>query len=682
MTKLARRAFLHSTTAAGAALLTGESVAKAALPPGTGTIVDVKHVVILMQENRSFDHYFGTLKGVRGYGDRSTILIPGLNSVFNQPNGFKRQYPFALRGATGNPDPETLAQCQGDIAHAWSDQHGAWNNGKMDSWMAAKNKIGALGYLDRTDLPLHFALADAYTICDAYHCSALSATGPNRTFLWSGMIDAAGQFGAPAKDGGEESGLKWQTYAEALQAAGVSWHVYQDAQNNYGDNGLAYFSKIANAAAGSPLRVHGMADVPSTGNTPKDIIAAIKNDVLSGTLPQVSWVVTDQITSEHPIGPPVNGANFIYDLMQALNANPDVLNSTVVILNYDENDGFFDHVPPPVPAAGTAGEFISGVPVGLGFRVPMLVMSPWTRGGWVCSETFDHTSVIQFLEEWTASLGTPAMCQYISAWRRQVCGNLTSVFDFNAPVFGLPTLPKPGPIISGATCGPLPNPSPQNNALPLQESGTRPARALPYQPNADITSWEFSGTTIKLWITMRNEGVLATKASHFAVYANQYRSGGPWQYTVPAYDPETGADGQIRDFFNCGSGFGNGKYDFTVVGPNRFLRRLTGDANGAAKFLECTSSYAAAPNTGLLAIWFNLKNGSNQTATFTIRSNNYRSDGPWVYTVPAGQTVSDYFNAVQLTKGWYDFTVTCSADSSWSRRFVGHLETGAPSVSG
>jgi phospholipase C len=569
------------------------------------------------------------------------------------------------------------------MSHSWSDQHAAWNLGKMDSWMAAKKKIGTLGYLDRTDLPLHFALADAYTICDAYHCSALSATGPNRTFLWSGMIDAAGQFGAPAKDGGEESGLTWQTYAEALQNAGVTWHVYQDAQNNYGDNGLAYFSQIANAPASSPLHIHGMADVPSTGNMPKDVVAAIKQDVLNGTLPQVSWVVTDQITSEHPIGPPVNGANFIYDLMQALNANPDVLNSTVVILNYDENDGFFDHVPPPVPAAGTAGEFISGVPVGLGFRVPLLVLSPWTRGGWVCSETFDHTSVIQFLEQWTAALGTPAACQYISGWRRQVCGDLVSVFDFSAPVYGLPALPQPGPIISGSTCNPLPNPSPTTNAQPSQEPGTRPARALPYQPNASITSWDFpGGGTIRLWITMSNEGPLATKASHFAVYANQYRSGGPWQYTVPAFDETMGSDGTLADFFNCGSGFGNGNYDFTVVGPNRFLRRLTGNANGSAKYLEATSTYAPAPNTSMLAIWFNLKNGSSQAAVFTIRSNNYRGDGPWTYTVPAGQTLSDYFNAVYLAQGWYDFTITCSADSTWSRRFVGHLETGAPSVSG
>ncbi|MFT3924934.1 MAG: phospholipase C, phosphocholine-specific [Myxococcales bacterium] len=684
--KVSRRKFLHSAAGTGgAALLGGVALGQAKqASAATGTIQDVKHIVILMQENRSFDHYFGCLRGVRGFADKSTILLSGSYSVFNQPNGSGRQYPFPLRMPSGNPDPETLAQCQGDIPHGWSDQHAAWNLGKLDKWMAAKNKIGCLGYLDRTDLPFHYALADAYTICDAYHCSGLTATGPNRTFLWSGMIDAAGQFGSPANDGGDESNLTWQTYAEVLQNAGISWKVYQDAQNNYGDNGLAYFKQFTSAPANSPLRQRGMGDVPVvTGNTPKDIIAAIKNDVLNHTLPEVSWVVTDQITSEHPIGPPVNGANFVYDLMQALNADSATLDSTVVFVNYDENDGFFDHVPPPVPAAGTTGEFVGSTPVGLGFRVPMLVISPWSRGGYVSSEVFDHTSVIQFMERWSAATGRPANCQYISAWRRKVCGDLTSTFDFTQPTYGLPSLPQPGPVISSATCSPLPNPTPTTNAQPTQESGTRPARALPYQANASVTQWDFlASNKIQLWITMSNEGPLATKSAHYAVYANAFRTGGPWQYTVPAYDPATQTNGSTRDFFNVGQGYGNGKYDLTVVGPNRFLRRLTGDAKGAAKNLEVVSSFGVAANTGKNAIWFAMQNGSGGAATFTIRSNAYRSDGPWTYSVAAGQTVSDYFNAVAYNNGWYDFTVTNNLDSSWSRRFVGHIETGLVSVSG
>nr|WP_313885880.1 alkaline phosphatase family protein [Fodinicola feengrottensis] len=169
-------------------------------------------------------------------------------------------------------------------------------------------------------------------------------------------------------------------------------------------------SQFAAAKAGSPLYDNGMSSVPATtGKTPDDILGAIKAAVVGGTLPQVSWVVTDQITSEHPIGPPVNGERFVSGLLQALAADANTFNSTVVFLNYDENDGFFDHVPPPSPAAGTTGEFVNGTPVGLGFRVPMIAISPWTRGGWVDSEVFDHTSVIRFMETWSAAVGKPEL---------------------------------------------------------------------------------------------------------------------------------------------------------------------------------------------------------------------------------------------------------------------------------
>ncbi|WP_163508479.1 phosphocholine-specific phospholipase C [Fodinicola acaciae] len=666
--EISRRTFLAGAGAAALGMSAGSPAAAGTI---TGSIADVRHIVVLMQENRSFDHYFGTLKGVRGFADRATIPLAGGYSVFDQPNGSGRQYPFPLRGTASNA--ETLVQCQGDIAHSWSDQHKAWNGGRLDSWMAAKNKIGCLGYLDRTDHPFHFALADAYTICDAYHCSGLTATGPNRTFLFSGMIDADGKYGSPAYDGGDESGLTWQTYAEVLQAAGISWRVYQKANDNYGDNALAYFRQFANAKPGTPLHDRGMSSVPSvTGKTPDDILAAIRADVQAGTLPQVSWVVTDQITSEHPIGPPVNGERFVNGLLQALAASSDTLNSTVVFINYDENDGFFDHVPPPSPVAGTPGEFVNGTPVGLGFRVPMIVVSPWTRGGWVDSEVFDHTSVIRFIETWSAAIGKPANCQLISAWRRAVCGDLTSAFDFANPVYGLPNLPTPGAAISAATCALLPNPSPKNNALPAQEPGSKPARALPYQTNAAVSSWYYAGDVIQLNVTMSNDG---QRAAHFSVYANAFRTGGPWQYTVPAH-------GWTTDFFNCGAGFGDGQYDFTVIGANRFLRRLRGTASGAGKDVETRSRIAVTASTGKLAIWFDFVNGSAAATTFTVTSVNYRTDGPWTYDVAAGQTVSDYFNAVAYTNGWYDFTVTCSADPGWSRRFTGHIETGEPSVTG
>ncbi|MFJ3234305.1 phosphocholine-specific phospholipase C [Streptomyces sp. NPDC086787] len=674
MTPISRRGFvgLGAGVAAGMAVGVGSHTAAAAQNAATGTISDVKHVVILMQENRSFDHYFGRLRGVRGFDDRSGITLSGGYPVFNQPKGTTRQYPWKLSDtpAAGGKDGETLAQCSGDLPHSWASQHSAWNKGRLDSWVKGVGNVRTLGYLDRSDIPFHYALADNYTICDAYFCSALSATGPNRTFLWSGKVDAA------SYDGGDESGLTWQNYAEALQAAGVTWKVYQNATDNYGDNACAYFKKFTDAKAGDPLHDRGMSSVPPvTGSTPDDIAAAIRADVVAGTLPQVSWVVANQAFSEHPYAPPGDGAHFVNLVYQALAANQDVFDSTVLFLNYDENDGFFDHVPPPCPPAGTAGEFLNGLPYGFGFRVPMLVISPWTRGGWVSSEVFEHTSVLRFLETWTTALGKPAKCPNISDWRRRVSGDLTGVFDFTRPAYGPVSLPATS-VIGIGTCGPLTNPVPTSNALPAQEPGTRPARALPYQPGGQLDRLEFgSAGKIVAWFTMTNQGGPATRAAHFSIHPNAYRDTTPWQYTV---DPA----GTATDFFNIGTGYGGGKYDFTMTGPNRFLRRFQGDATKAGKTAEVSTRYAVEPGTGKLAVYFKLTNSGTAAVKFTITSNHYRGDGPWPHTVAAGASTEDYFNAVAYTDGWYDFTVTVDSDATWSRRFTGHLETGAASVSG
>ncbi|MFH8385521.1 phospholipase domain-containing protein [Kitasatospora sp. NPDC018058] len=205
-------------------------------------------------------------------------------------------------------------------------------------------------------------------------------------------------------------------------------------------------------------------------------------------------------------------------------------------------------------------------------------------------------------------------------------------------------------------------------------TGTRPARALPYQPNANLDRIEYdSVSTTKVWLKMSNDG--AHGAAHFAAYANAHRDGGPWQYTV---DP----DSPVSDFFNCGWLYGNGAYDLSVVGPNRFLRRFIGNTTQAGSKVAVTASYAPAPDTGKLAVWFALANHGNSPVTFTITTNYYRHDGPWTHTVQPGSSVNDWFNQVAYCNGWYDFTITVDSDDSWSQRFSGHLETGSASVSG
>src|SRR5580693_3313952 len=547
MSELSRRNLIRGAAVAGAATAAASTTAGIASAAVTtsheagkagkaresagnrrfGDIRDIKHVMILMQENRSFDMYFGSLKGVIGYGDKATITLPGGFSVFQQPVTAPgepvtgTQFPFQLSKGTVTstpqpPNAEQGAQNANGTDHSWETQHEAWNGGQHNAWLAAKG-IETLGYFTREDIPFQYALADAYTIGDAYHCSVLSATGPNRTFLWGGTINADEQHGTfVAFNGGDELGdfLPWQSYPVALQNAGLTWKIYQGS-DNFGDNGAQYYDTFAvldpsqggTAAPGNPFFDNGLTTVPEPLNfetfNGDNLANAIKADVLAGTLPQVSWVVTNQQYSEHPDGAPTDGAYYIGKVLQALNADPGVFNSTLVIIDFDENDGQFDHVPPPVPPAGTPDEFYTEttssvippipLPTGLGFRVPLMLISPWSRGGWVTSEVSDHTSVIQFLEKWTAAIGKPAHCQNISAWRRGVCGDLTSALDFRHPVFGLPNLPFiTAPVGEAHEYHPVP----ASDVMPVQESGTKPARPLPFQPNANLTS--VSGTAASL----------------------------------------------------------------------------------------------------------------------------------------------------------------------------------------
>ncbi len=588
--------------------------------------------------------------------------------------------------------------------HSWESQHGAWYGGWMNAWYYAKGGPITLGFLNRDDIPYHYALADAYTIGDAYHCSVLSATGPNRTYLWSGTINADQEHGSfVAFSGGDELGrfLTWESYPETLQAAGVSWKVYQGS-DNYGDNGAEYFATFAKydpeqggtPAPGVIWYDNGVAAVPepypAESRNGDNLALAIRKDVLAGTLPEVSWVVTNQLYSEHPDGAPHDGAYYINEVLKALNADPDVFNSTLVIVAFDENDGQFDHVPPPVPAAGTTGEFYletslapAPLPVGLGFRVPLLLISPWTRGGWVTSEVSDHTSVIQFLEKWTEAIGSPAVCPNISDWRRSVCGDLTGAFDFANPVYGMPSLPDPGQPIGEVSDGYTPVPG--DNVMPAQEPGTKRARPLPYQPNANLDGFTFGhGGSVEANLSFSNSGPHVRKASHFSVYDNvapdltvaDYPARFPGQYTV---GPSRASWGNTV----AGSvGIGTGKYDITIVGPNRFLRHFTGDVGAPGLTAQARAAYSPHGFAGEPRLWLTLTNSGTEPITFTVTPDHYSSEPVRRYRVPAHGSAMHVADPLADGHGWYDLSVAISSDRSWARRFVGHLEDGNAGVTG
>jgi phospholipase C len=594
----------------------------------TGTIQDVRHVVILMQENRALDHYYGTLGGVRGFSDRNTLLLPNGNTDLYQPAGNNYVLPFHM------PAP-----CIDDVDHSESTGLAAWDHGEWDMWVPDKGTT-TMGYFTRNDMPYHYALADAYTICDNNYCSFIGPTFPNRLYLFTGMIDPNGTAGGPVLDNSQipPNGLTWTTYPERLQQAGISWRVYRQNGDWFGD-ALMWSTQFINAQPGDPLYDRGM-------DSEEDQIAELAADVTNGTLPAVSWVIPNIVQSEHPSAAPASGAVFVQQLLAALAGDTNVLNSTVLIITYDENGGFFDHIPPPIPPPGTPDEFVHGDPLGLGIRVPMLLISPWSRGGRVCSQLFDHTSILRFLETWTG-VQEPT----ISAWRRQVVGDLTSGFDFANPDFSVPTLPAIPPVSNPTIVDP-PVPSPQT--LPWQETNTKVACPLPYQADASATT---DGASHQLVISMTNGG---TASVHFAIYPYIGQTGYPPQFDVAAGDSTSNA-------FAINPA-GVGAYDFTCFGPNGFQRRFAGSLAADAGQFEVSSLIDGANGTLALA----LTNGTDSDLDFTI-IDGYGASAPITITVSAASTET---NVVTPVNGWYDLAITNTGDASFLRLLAGHIETG------
>jgi phospholipase C len=437
-------------------------LAQAATASPHATLKDIKHVIILIQENRSFDHYFGTLGGVRGFDDKQN------RSAFYQKANHQKVHPFHLK-----PD------CLPDLTHEWGPQHQAWNNGKMDGFLRAHEAadpsgVGpeTMGYYKRSDIPFFYALADNFTVCDHYFCSVIGPTDPNRLYSMTGMLDPAGKHGGPlletlvATRAQFQGKFTWTTMPERLSAHGVSWKVYTGTGGGILDNVLPYFKRYQNKS--SDLYKRGIAPV-----YPDDFMSDLKND----SLPQVSWLLTGIADTEHPnFSTPQQGEAAVRQIVEAVIKTKKVWEKTAIFFTYDENGGFFDHVSPPTPPKGTKDEYLTvhklpsvaeGIrgPIGLGFRVPMVVISPFSRGRLLCSKTFDHTSTLRFLE---TRFGVEV--PNLSKWRRKVTGDLTEAFNFAArPKFGHPTLPS----VNAETCSKPTAPKSTSGPFPHQEKGTR-----------------------------------------------------------------------------------------------------------------------------------------------------------------------------------------------------------------
>jgi phospholipase C len=830
-----RREFVKkaSLLSGGAGLLhvLPASIAKAlAINPAPGsTYLDAEYIVILMQENRSFDHTFGTLQGVRGFNDPRAITLPDKNPVWLQSNNKGGTYaPFRF------DIKDTKITWMSSLPHTWSDQVDARNNGKFDKWLRAKqsgNKEYAdmpltMGYYTRADIPFYYSLADAFTVCDQNFCSSLTGTTPNRLYFWTGTIREKPDEKAIAnlwnQDADYETMVNWFTFPERLEENGVAWKIYQNELSvgvglgededawlaNFGDNAIEYFAQynvkfsaeyIANLPAAAiklseeikkreqrfsllqaenkeaekikkeiewlkkrlraneedqknytkekfdglsqhKKNLHNKAFSTNRNDpfyhqlttlqykdgaaerevkVPKgDILHQFREDVKNGQLPAVSWIVAPENFSDHPSSA-WYGAWYISEVMDILTHNPEVWKKTIFILTYDENDGYFDHVPPfaaPHPHKKDTGVTSKGIdtgveyvanaeqqtvkdhvresPIGLGYRVPMVIASPWSRGGWVNSEVFDHTSTLQFLEKFLNHKFEKKIEESnISAWRRTVCGNLSSVFrPYNGEKIIKPEFLERNEFIESIHKAQFKN-VPSNYKrltkedidqinkhphlsplMPVQEKGIRSSCALPYELYADEQL-----SAGKRWLEIKfhcGNTVFgpSSAGSPFQVYAPGIFRGEPvriWDYAVAPGD-------EVTDKWLI-SDFENNNYHLRVYGPNGFFRELAGNHNDPPIEMICRyqqEKTVIKKFTGNIVL--QITNTGKDPVLIEIADNAYKTGKRTQQAGPAGSKNSVALIMLNLTKsyGWYDFSVSINGNTSFERRYAGRVETG------
>jgi phospholipase C len=833
-----RRAFIKK-----AAMLTGGVGLLSVLPdaiqqalaidaaPGS-TYADAEHVVFLMQENRSFDHCFGALKGVRGFNDPRAIKFADQRPVWLQRNALGETFaPFRLNLL------DTKSTWMSSLPHSWENQVDAFHGGKMDNWLESK-KSGekdfakmplTMGYYDRTDLPFYYALADAFTVCDQHFCSSLTGTSPNRLFFLSGTIRAEQNEASKAHVWNDEidyKDLKWATFPEQLEDLGISWKAYQNELSvpvgfegeeedwlaNFTDNDLEFFSqfnvrlhfkhleymekkgvelqqrlidlgkvlsqKPADQATLKSINekekqletlkkdqkkwnkqrfeqlserqkslhrrafvtnsedpdYHTMetinykdAGMERTMKVPKgDVLHQFRKDVDTGKLPAVSWLFAPSRFSDHP-GSPWYGAWYISEVMNILTKNPETFKKTIFIVTYDENDGYFDHIPPFLPPDMTkpgTGKVSEGIDtnvehvtlaqekqrgfkeedhresaIGLGFRVPMMVISPWTKGGWVNSQVFDHTSNLLFLEHWLSKkTGKKVLQSQISDWRRTICGDLTSVFRPSpdsvrnpAPVEKLSflqsihkakfkELPSAYKSFQAAEIAQVIKSPLFNPLLPQQETGIRPANALPYQlycagnfengvfkysfeSKANVFGEKTAGAPFTVYFPSEINLLQETRSS--VSKGNSQRS-----YALKAGD-------KLEDFISL-EDFKDPHYHLQVNGPNGFFREFKGNASDPSLTVTCDyQSHQKNKLTGNVELRIS-QTGSSKLKEVILTDHAY-GVAPMTIKLIGGltTTILDLKNSY----GWYDFSIKVKGNDAYEQRFAGRVETGSSSFS-
>jgi phospholipase C len=834
-----RREFLRKSLllsgAAGMSTAVPASIQRAlAIDPKLGsTYLDAEYVVILMQENRSFDHCFGTLRGVRGFNDPRAVSLPDQKPVWFQTNEQGETYaPFRLN------IKDTKSTWMGDLPHSRASQVDAYNAGKYDQWLLAKksgNKQYAgmpltLGYYTREDLPFNYAMADAFTVCDQNFCSAMTSTTPNRSFFWTGKITVE-QEGIPKahirNDDFSHAKLDWETFPELLEEHNIPWKFYQNEiscgggfkgeerswLSNFGCNLLEFFAaynvkftpryidslqkqvdtlpgqinKLQEASPSSEeaaqkikadlakkqevldnataelekwnkikfarlsdkeKSLYHRAFVVNAGDpayrnitnlkytdgatareltVPEgDLLYQFRKDVNEGKLPAVSWLAGPQNFSDHPSAP-WYGAWYVSEILDILTKNPEVWKKTIFIVTYDENDGYFDHIPPfsipdnNKPGTGKcsdgieteiehvrlAHELKQGIvkkqareaPIGLGFRVPMIIASPWSRGGKVCSQLFDHTSSLQFLETFiNQKYKKQIATNNISRWRRTICGDLTAAFSpfdgtalepipflkqhaFVEDIYNAKFKQEPAgyrKLSDGQITQVIREPH-TSTQFAAQEKGVRPSCALPYELYAH-GQWNAGTKTFDLKMTAGNQVFgKAAAGVPFTVYApvaftdkEGADTGRNWSFAITA--------GDSLSYQWPVASFGQQQYHLRLHGPNGFYRAFTGNSNDPAVAIEVTyeRNLLTRKLTGNVVI--NIKNQDTARAvTLSVTDHAYtkKISSKELAKGAATSLVLD----LQSSFGWYDFSIKVNGAEQFEQRFAGRVETGKESFS-
>lgn len=703
-----------------------------------GSLKEIDHVIFLMQENRSFDHFYGTLRGVRGFGDPRPLRLRNGNPVFTQPNG-KNDYinPFQARREDG-PAGEYRA---GDFGtpHDYNDGLSALAGGWNDNWIAAKkqsvrNNMTMVHFDAAKDLPFYTKLIESFTICDRYHCSIHAGTTPNRSYFVSGTGKGYSTNSFFKNFVDDKSRPDWKTYAEHLQELDVDWKCYQNGLsdpppvpydqfvNDAGSNMFVRFKNFRDRTAEIRRRA---ADLTTVLRTDPDKPSQFEQEVADGKLPAVSWMNAPVAFNDHP--DTVNGISphfgeyYVNEILKALAAYPKVWAKTVFIMTYDENDGFFDHVPPPLPplpALTDVGKVSAGISipknadaknvdaehmtlpnvdrtkmVGLGNRVPCIIVSPWTVGGRVCSELFDHTSALRFLDTWLAAKGLQpegTIFENISSWRRAICGDLTSAFDFTRT---LDTVAKEGKekldaAAAAAKTVPAFRTKAERDDLKAKQARyddkardrdiaidrdkeTRlkqdrmQAELLPlgYDFNVFATVTLAAGKPDKLQLTFRNKGRIGVALNVYS-YVKADEKRGAWFYALTKA-AKTDAPVVVSDEYDLAKR--GGKYEFAVHAPNGYLSEFKGDANNAnQKLIADIVDVQSADDATKVRFDFGKWPSVNGDLTMI---NAYTGESVTV----AAQTTSV---SAATRDGWYDVAFVDKAGTGYLRRYAGHLENG------